>query len=115
MSLRYFIPALVLGCQMVAIGQNPPAQGSSQQGTGAPTGNDESHSTPAPALTGVVGIDAQIQQEDSSSTMPQIPAVLGGPKLSVALRSETERSNYLRGGINVGATYDDNALLTPHR
>jgi hypothetical protein len=109
---RHFIPALVLGCQIVVIGQNPPTQGSSQQGT--PTGsNDESRSTPAPALTGVIGIDAQLPEEDSSSTLPQMPPLLGGPKLSVALRSESERSNYLRGGINVGATYDDNALLTP--
>lgn len=106
---NYFVPALFLvACQMVASGQNPPPQDSGQV-----SGSNESHSTPAPALTGVVGIDAQIPEEDSSSRLPQIPALLGGPKLSVSLRSEAERSNYLRGGINVGATYDDNALLTP--
>ena len=94
-----------MSLQVLAMGQNPPAQDQ---------GNDPSRSTPAPALTGVIGIDSPMQEEDSSSTLPAIPALLGGPKLSVALRSESERSNYLRGGINVGSTYDDNALLTPH-
>ena len=33
--------------------------------------------------------------------------------MSLAFPAESERSNYLRAGLNVGATYDDNALLTP--
>jgi len=37
------------------------------------------------------------------------PALLGGDAGSLAFSSELERSNYLRGGITVGATYDDNA------
>src|SRR5262249_33955815 len=43
--------------------------------------------------------------------LPQIPTILGGQIPSLAVGSEQERSNYLRGGINVGATYDDNATL----
>lgn len=92
-----------MSLQVLAMGQNPPAQDQ---------GNDRS--TPAPALTGVIGIDAPVAEEDTSGTLPAIPALLGGPKLSLALKEETERSNYVRGGLNVGATYDDNALLTPH-
>ncbi|HSS96065.1 MAG TPA: hypothetical protein VLK33_03510 [Terriglobales bacterium] len=38
-----------------------------------------------------------------------VPALLGGDSNSLAFSSELERSNYLRGGISVGATYDDNA------
>jgi len=33
--------------------------------------------------------------------------------MTSAFLSELERSNYLRGGVNVGATYDDNPLLSP--
>lgn len=49
--------------------------------------------------------------EDTSSSLPQIPSILGGTGISTAFLSELQRSNYLRGGVNVGATYDDNALL----
>src|SRR4051812_7823136 len=43
------------------------------------------------------------------------PALLGGDTDSLAFSSELERSNYIRGGITVGATYDDNAgnAVTP--
>jgi hypothetical protein len=58
-----------------------------------------------------MGVDTQIGEEDTSSSLPQIPSILGGQGPSVAFRAEQERSNYLRGGINVGATYDDNASL----
>ncbi len=37
------------------------------------------------------------------------PALLGGDSGSLAFTSELERSNYLRGGITLGSTYDDNA------
>jgi hypothetical protein len=96
---------ILVGLQVLAAGQNPTGQGQ---------GDDASRSTPAPALSGIIGIDSPLPEEDTSGAMPAIPAVLGGPKLSVALRSESERSNYLRGGLNVGSTYDDNTLLTPH-
>jgi hypothetical protein len=94
---------LLMSVHVFSSGQNPPAQG-----------NDASRSTPAPALSGVIGMDSPISEEDTNSDLPQIPALLGGPKMSLAFRSEQERSNYLRGGLNVGGTYDDNALLTPN-
>lgn len=37
------------------------------------------------------------------------PALLGGDSASLAFTSELERSNYLRAGIAVSTTYDDNA------
>lgn len=98
---RDIMLAVVLaGVQEIAAGQNPAAQG------------DESRPTPAPALSGIMGVDSAITEEDTSSQLPQIPAMLGGPGTTMAFTSEMERSNYLRGGINVGGTYDDNSLLT---
>ena len=41
-----------------------------------------------------------------------VPALLSGDAGSLAFTSELERSNYLRGGITVGASYDDNATNT---
>ena len=40
------------------------------------------------------------------------PVLLGGESDSLAFSSELARSNYLRGGISVGSTYDDNASNT---
>ena len=119
MNIRHvsMLAVILLGSQGLTLGQSTPSpsQGNDSGSTAAPNpSKDDARSTPAPALTGVIGIDSQISEEDTSSSLPQIPAMLGGPRLSVALKSETERSNYLRGGINVGATYDDNSLLTPH-
>src|SRR4029077_11586503 len=37
------------------------------------------------------------------------PTLLGGDSGSLEFASELERSNYFRGGITLGATYDDNA------
>jgi hypothetical protein len=41
------------------------------------------------------------------------PALLTGESMSLSFSPELERSNYLRGGIGVGATYDDNASSSP--
>jgi hypothetical protein len=49
--------------------------------------------------------------EDTNNDLPNIPAMLGGAGISSAFISELERSNYLRGGVNVGAVYDSNPLL----
>ncbi len=92
---------VLMGLQIFSAAQSPPAQDT-----------EASRSTPAPALSGVMGIDSPVSEEDTGNDMPQIPAVLGGPKMSLAFGSELERSNYLRGGLNVGAAYDDNALMT---
>ena len=99
--LRSTMLVIVLLEGQFVLGQDTPSQG------------DDSRPTPAPALSGIMGVDSAVPEEDTSSQLPQIPAVLGGPRNTLAFTSEMERSNYLRGGINVGGTYDDNSLLTP--
>ncbi len=109
---------VVAAAQLLAVGQNTPAQ--DQTGTGAGnaasqnTGNDDSErkTTPAAALSGLAGMGGEgVDVGDTNLELPQIPALLGGRGMSLAFVSEMERSNYLRGGVNVGATYDDNPLL----
>jgi hypothetical protein len=104
MSIRNssILGLVLVGLQVLSAAQNPPAQ----------TGDTE-RSAPAPALTGLAGIDAPTAEGDASDALPQIPSLLGGRGTSLAFPSEQGRSNYLRGGVNVGAAYDDNALLAP--
>jgi hypothetical protein len=100
---------LVAGLQAFAAGQNPAPQNPPAQ---SPSDNSDSGRTaPAAALSAIAGMQPQGGTEDTSSSLPQIPGLLGGAGISPALLSEMERSNYLRGGVNVGATYDDNPLL----
>jgi hypothetical protein len=105
MSIRRcsILVLVLIGLPILAVGQNPPAQNTGD-GSNAP------RSVPVGALSGIVGVDTQ-SGDESSEDLPQIPAMLGGRGSSLAFRSEMERSNYLRGGINVGAGYDDNAFL----
>ena len=98
---------MMAGLQLLAAGQNsasqtPPSQSSTDSGVSGRT-------APAAAVSGIVGM--QGEGEETSNDLPQIPTLLGGVGTSTAFLSEMERSNYLRGGVNVGATYDDNPLL----
>lgn len=59
------------------------------------------------------------QAQDSAPTPAMVddqrapaPALLNGQSMSLSFGPELERSNYLRGGIGIGATYDDNASST---
>ena len=62
---RYLVLGLALiGLTIVAEAQNPLSQNT-----------DALRSAPAPALSGIVGIDAQAPEEDLSSNLPQIPAM----------------------------------------
>jgi hypothetical protein len=115
MSIRRYcmLVAVLAGTQSFVMAQdsstqNPPATNPSTQ-SGA-----EQRQTPPTALSGIMGIDTQIEQEDTSANLPRIPAILGGTAPSLEFRAEQERSNYLRGGINVGGTYDDNVSLLSH-
>ena len=110
MSIRHclILVWMVAALQILAMGQdqpsqNPPAQSSSDDGT--------VRTAPAAALSAIAGMQTEGGTGDASSGLPQMPALLGGPGISAAFSSELERSNYLRGGINVSATYDDNPLL----
>jgi len=95
---------MAAGVQVLSAAQNPPTQSS---------GDDSSRTAPAAALSAIAGMQIEGGAEDTSGSLPQIPALLGGTGISAAFLSELERSNYLRGGVNVGATYDDNPLLLP--
>jgi hypothetical protein len=106
MSIRCcsILVLVLIGLQMGAAGQNPPAQNTDE-------GARAARSVPAGAVSGIfLGVDTQ-SEDQSSEDLPGIPSLLGGRGSSLAFPSEMERSNYLRGGVNVGAAYDDNALL----
>ncbi|MBZ5616934.1 MAG: hypothetical protein LAO23_23290 [Acidobacteriia bacterium] len=99
---------MMAGLQVMAVGQNsapqnPPDQSSSDSGVRGRT-------PPAGAVTGIVGMGSE-GAEETSEDLPQIPVLLGGFGPSTAFVTEMARSNYVRGGINVGAIYDDNPLL----
>lgn len=109
-SQRLLILALLLsGLQFSAAGQNSTPPTSPVATPGSDSG--ATRTAPAAALTGIAGMDAQVDTEDTSKDLPQIPALLGGKGISTAFVTELERSNYLRGGVNVGGAYDDNPLL----
>src|SRR2546427_8323921 len=44
------------------------------------------------------------RSEETSGELPAIPALLGGPKMSLAFPAESERSNYLRAGLDRKST-----------
>jgi hypothetical protein len=100
---------MVAGLQVLSAGQNPPPQNPPAQSSD--DNNTSARTAPAAALSAMAGMETEGGTEDASSDLPQIPALLGGRGTSTAFLSELERSNYLRGGVNVGAAYDDNPLL----
>src|SRR5713226_6371963 len=100
---------MMAGLQVLAAGQNPPPQNAPAQSSSDSGSADRT--APATALSAIAGMQIEGGDEDTSGELPQIPALLGGRGGSTAFLSELQRSNYLRAGLNVGATYDDNALL----
>jgi len=106
---RLILGLMLAGLQIFAAGQNPPPQNPPAQSAGDAGASDRT--APAAALSGIAGMQPEVGTEDTNDDMPQIPALLGGRGSSTAFLSELERSNYLRGGVNVSATYDDNPLL----
>jgi hypothetical protein len=103
---------MVAGLQVLSAAQNAPPQNPPAQSPGS---DDASARTaPAAALSAIAGLQPEsVTEEDTNSDLPQIPALLGGVGITTAFVSELEKSNYLRGGVNLGATYDDNPLLVP--
>jgi len=106
MSLRrvLILGCLVAGLHLFSAGQNPAPQ---TQDASA----DSARTAPAAALSAMAGMQGEDYATDTSSDLPNIPALLGGAGISSAFIPELERSNYLRGGVNVGAVYDSNPLL----
>jgi len=97
----------VAGLQILSAGQNPPPQNPPAQSSG----DNAARQAPATALSAIAGMQVEGVVEDTSDTLPRIPALLGGKGFTSDFLTEMERSNYLRAGMNVGAAYDDNALL----
>jgi hypothetical protein len=95
---------ILIGLPMLAAGQDPPAQSASDS-------SNAKRAVPAGAISGLVEVGTQ-SEDLTSGDSPQIPAMLGGRGGSLSFLSEMDRSNYLRGGLNVGVAYDDNALVT---
>lgn len=86
-----------------AAGQEPP-QGDSQR------------SEPAPAVsTPIIGrsLDSEAQDIPIEGHVVPLPAIVGGFAPTLAFTPSATASNFLSGGINVGASYDDNALIAP--
>ena len=100
---------ILAGLQIFSAGQNPSAQNPPAQTSGSVDASQRT--APAAALSAIAGMEGEVGTEDTSSDLPQIPALLGGAGMSSSFITELERSNYLRGGVNVGAAYDDNPLL----
>ncbi len=108
MSLRrgLILGWLVAGLQLVSAGQNPAPQIPAQDASA-----DSARTAPAAALSAMAGMQGESYATDTNSDLPNIPALLGGAGISSAFVPELERSNYLRGGVTVGAVYDSNPLL----
>jgi hypothetical protein len=102
--------AFVLGMETFAQGQDTPGQDTPTQQT-PDQGSGTMRNVPAAPVSGIVGLGEDASE--TASDLPTIPAMLGGKGTSLALPSELERSNYLRGGVNFSAGYNDNALLLP--
>jgi len=103
---------LVAALQILSAGQNPPPENTPPQDQSAQSSGDNSARTaPAAALSAIAGMQGDGSTEDTTDDVPQIPAMLGGRGTSSAFLSKLERSNFLRGGVNVSAAYDDNPLL----
>ena len=107
MNIRWcsVVVLALIGLQIPVEGQNPNTQNTN-------VGSGVTRSVPAGAVSGIIGVDTHSEGE-SREELPPIPSMLGGPGSSLAFLSEMERTNYLRGGVNLGAAYDDNALLAP--
>ena len=81
------------------------ATGSASPGTG---GTQPKDSGAAPAATGAI---ESIESEDRMVT-PAPVSIEGYP---LSLGAESERANYLRGGLTFSSTYDDNVLANTGR
>src|SRR5712692_10322777 len=112
MSIRrlFVLGWMAAGLQVLSAGQNPTPQSPPAQSSGGDDAN--ARTAPAAPISGLAAMQVEDSGEDASTDVPPIPAVLGGRGTSSAFRSELKRSNFLRGGVNVGAAYEDNPLLS---
>src|ERR1019366_2494380 len=100
---------LMAGLQVLSAGQSPAPQTPPSQSS-TDSGGVSGRTAPAAAVSGIIGMQSE-GGEDTSDTLPQIPSFVGGTGITSAVLSEMRGANYLRAGLNVGGTYDDNPLL----
>jgi hypothetical protein len=93
---RQIFALAVFAASVLCAGQDQPQAGQTNQPPVGQTDQSQTGTTEQPAAP----------VEDLRAPAP---ALLGGDSGSLAFTSELERSNYIRGGIAVSATYDDNA------
>src|ERR1700687_261605 len=86
---------ILAGLQFTASGQSSSEQNSSAE----PSGDATTRTAPAAALSSMAGVEVEGNASDTNSSLPQMPALLGGPAISASFISELERSNYLRAGL----------------
>src|SRR5713101_4498542 len=112
MSIRrlFVLGWMAAGLQVLSAGQIPTPQSPPAQSSGGDDAN--ARTAPAAPISGLAAMQVEDSGEDASTDVPPIPAVLGGRGTFSAFLSELKRSNFLRGGVNVGAAYDDNPLLS---
>jgi hypothetical protein len=81
----------------------PPAQESTQR------------TEPAPAVSAPVlgSLEPDVSDVPIEQHVVPVPAIIGGFGPTLVFSSSSARSNVLRAGLNVGASYDDNALIVP--
>lgn len=119
---RHFVLGTVLlfaGLSMFAQTQTPTQAPTQTQTQDQQPPSDSSQSgdrsgAPAAAVGGALLVPGTDESEGESYWMkrPVVPAIVGGYGSSLAFGSEMERSNYIRGGVTLQTTYDDNPFLT---
>jgi hypothetical protein len=116
MKMRWIVILGLAGAgSLMAAGQDTstpdPVAGATQNAPAQSASEESGRKAPATALSGLAGIQTDVGVEDTFDDLPQIPALLGGKRMTLAFLTEMARSNYLRLGLNVGAAYEDNPLL----
>ncbi len=108
---KFALVVLALAAVSYTVAQDqPPANPSAQTQDQTPPPNPPGQTgdqTPASPPSPNQDTEAQPAATDDLKA-PDFPLLYGSGG-SLAFSGEIERSNYLRGGIGVGATYDDNA------
>jgi hypothetical protein len=88
-------------------GQMPPANGEAQPGQESGLGATEN------VYTGIQPSTPPTEVPQTETAPVPVPLPLNLDASSLKFSSEVEHRNYLRGGVSVGAAYDDNVLAQP--
>lgn len=102
--IRHILTLSLLGVTLQVLAQAvPPSPPPPSTNSGEPVGQSEEPENTRPSRDG--GAVAAV--DDDTAPMP---ALIDGQITTLQFGSELGRTNYLNGGVSVGATYDDNVL-----